>query len=165
MCKKMPTNRDEFLGVVGVGEVKADRYGEEFLEIIKAGERVEATPPPEGKLSFYKLSAIIRERYLPTSEEVTISQIADQLNVILAENNLGRITAAVLNTQLVADDYLNLDDNNKKIPSEKGSGIGIRVEKTIKNSGEVYIRTTFDENAQAAVLESLLVAVREKFYG
>jgi ATP-dependent DNA helicase RecQ len=49
MCKKLPTNRAEFLGVVGVGEVKADRYGEEFLEIIKGGERVEATPPPKGK--------------------------------------------------------------------------------------------------------------------
>jgi ATP-dependent DNA helicase RecQ len=39
MCKKMPANRAEFLGVVGVGEVKADRYGADFLEIIKGGER------------------------------------------------------------------------------------------------------------------------------
>jgi ATP-dependent DNA helicase RecQ len=45
MCKKLPTNRAEFLGIVGVGEVKADRYGEEFLKIIKGGERIEATPP------------------------------------------------------------------------------------------------------------------------
>jgi ATP-dependent DNA helicase RecQ len=165
MCKKMPVNRAEFLGVVGVGEVKADRYGEEFLEIIKGGERVEATPPPEGKLSFTELSSIIRESYTPVSEEVTISQIADQLNVILAENIFGRITAALLNSQLVANDFLDIDENNKKIPSEKGSDVGIRAENVVGKSGLPYLRILFNENAQSAVLGSLLIAVREKLYG
>jgi hypothetical protein len=165
ICKKLPTNRAEFLGVVGVGEVKADRYGEEFLEIIKGGERVEATLPPVGKLTFDELSAIIWERYTPVPEEVTISQIADQLDVILAENNFGRITAAALNSQLVADDFLDLDEYNKKIPSEKGSEVGIRAENAVGKAGLPYLRTLFNENAQAAVLGSLLVAVREKFYG
>ncbi|MDR0991381.1 MAG: ATP-dependent DNA helicase [Ruminococcus sp.] len=165
MCKKLPTNRAEFLGVVGIGDAKADRYGEKFLEIIKGGERVEAAPPPKGKLSFSELSAIIRERYAPVPEEVTISQIADQLNVILAENNFGRITAAVLNSQLVADDFLDIDENNKKIPSEKGFEVGIRAENAVGKSGLPYLRTLFNEKAQTAVLESLLEAVRGKFYG
>ena len=35
MCRVMPKNMAEFLTVSGVGKVKAERYGEIFLEIIK----------------------------------------------------------------------------------------------------------------------------------
>ncbi|MDR0974876.1 MAG: RecQ family ATP-dependent DNA helicase [Ruminococcus sp.] len=164
MCKKMPANRAEFLGVVGVGEVKADRYGDEFLEIINGFERVEAVKR-EGRMSFGELEAVISESYKPVSEEVTISQIADGINVILAENSFGRIAAAALNSQLLADDFLDLDENNKKIPSEKGAEIGIRVENIVGKNGEPYLRTLFNETAQAAILKSLITAVRGKFFG
>ncbi len=36
MCAKLPKNRDEFLNVSGVGEAKADKYGERFTEAIAA---------------------------------------------------------------------------------------------------------------------------------
>lgn len=35
MCIKFPVTRDEFLQVSGVGDVKADRYGEKFIFLIK----------------------------------------------------------------------------------------------------------------------------------
>lgn len=35
MCRLMPTSREEFLEVSGVGKVKAERYGEFFIDIIK----------------------------------------------------------------------------------------------------------------------------------
>ncbi len=35
MCRKMPTNREEFLDVTGVGQIKYQRYGEEFISEIK----------------------------------------------------------------------------------------------------------------------------------
>jgi ATP-dependent DNA helicase RecQ len=155
MCKKMPGNRAELLGVVGVGEVKADRYGEAFLELIKGTERLQATPPA-GNLSFAEISDIIREQYTPVSEEITISQIADMVNAILTENNVGRITATALNQQLIADDYLDVDEDKKKIPSEKGSDIGIRSENAVNKSGVPYLRILFNQNAQAKILNSLL---------
>ena len=34
MAAKRPRTREEFLGVSGVGEVKAARYGEAFLRVI-----------------------------------------------------------------------------------------------------------------------------------
>ncbi|MCL2226174.1 MAG: DNA helicase RecQ [Oscillospiraceae bacterium] len=34
MCAKLPTNQGEFLRVSGVGQVKAERYGEQFVEVI-----------------------------------------------------------------------------------------------------------------------------------
>lgn len=34
MSVKMPVNREEFLQVLGVGEVKCDKYGERFMEVI-----------------------------------------------------------------------------------------------------------------------------------
>lgn len=36
MCTVMPKNMDEFLTVSGVGKVKAEKYGEAFLEIIRS---------------------------------------------------------------------------------------------------------------------------------
>jgi len=35
MCIKYPLNRDEFLKVSGVGEIKAEKYGQKFMAIIK----------------------------------------------------------------------------------------------------------------------------------
>ena len=34
MCKRQPRTRDEFLEVSGVGRVKADRYGQQFLDVL-----------------------------------------------------------------------------------------------------------------------------------
>ncbi|GBU26123.1 ATP-dependent DNA helicase RecQ [Fibrobacteria bacterium R8-3-H12] len=34
MCAKVPRTEDEFLNVTGVGAVKLERYGEQFLEAI-----------------------------------------------------------------------------------------------------------------------------------
>jgi ATP-dependent DNA helicase RecQ len=35
MCRVMPKTIDELLTVSGVGKVKAEKYGENFLEIIR----------------------------------------------------------------------------------------------------------------------------------
>jgi ATP-dependent DNA helicase RecQ len=35
MCQKKPTSLDEFLGVSGVGETKAARYGKDFLAVVR----------------------------------------------------------------------------------------------------------------------------------
>jgi len=35
MCRKMPVNKEEFLSVSGVGEVKAEKYSEKFTEVIR----------------------------------------------------------------------------------------------------------------------------------
>ncbi len=35
MCRIMPTNREEFLSVSGVGKTKADKYGDAFMNIIR----------------------------------------------------------------------------------------------------------------------------------
>jgi ATP-dependent DNA helicase RecQ len=41
MCAQMPTNSFEFLRVSGVGKAKMEKYGEEFLEEIKAYQEKE----------------------------------------------------------------------------------------------------------------------------
>ncbi|MCH5286779.1 MAG: RecQ family ATP-dependent DNA helicase [Christensenellaceae bacterium] len=42
MARRKPGSRSELLGVYGIGQVKADRYGEAFLEAIRAFENGEA---------------------------------------------------------------------------------------------------------------------------
>lgn len=39
MAEKLPTNKEEMLGVSGVGEVKFERYGERFLELCRSLKR------------------------------------------------------------------------------------------------------------------------------
>jgi ATP-dependent DNA helicase RecQ len=36
ICQKKPTSMDEFLGVSGVGETKATRYGRDFLSVVRS---------------------------------------------------------------------------------------------------------------------------------
>lgn len=36
MCRRLPTSDEEFLTVTGVGEVKKEKYGEEFMAIIRS---------------------------------------------------------------------------------------------------------------------------------
>ena len=38
MCRRLPSNRLEFLQVSGVGDVKLEKYGERFLEVINENE-------------------------------------------------------------------------------------------------------------------------------
>lgn len=54
MCRKLPTNREEFLGVSGVGNSKADKYGKEFCELISRyiAENPNAEKAPEGEVSY-----------------------------------------------------------------------------------------------------------------
>ena len=40
MCRKLPTSQEELLGVAGVGKVKAQRYGKEFLDVILSYEHL-----------------------------------------------------------------------------------------------------------------------------
>jgi len=35
MCVKLPTNKEEFLEISGVGQNKCDKYGERFIEVIQ----------------------------------------------------------------------------------------------------------------------------------
>jgi ATP-dependent DNA helicase RecQ len=35
MCVKLPTTKDEFLKVNGVGEIKMEKYGESFMDVIR----------------------------------------------------------------------------------------------------------------------------------
>jgi Superfamily II DNA helicase len=43
MCESMPSNSDEFLAVSGVGKVKLEQYGEQFIaEISTYRSEVEA---------------------------------------------------------------------------------------------------------------------------
>lgn len=56
MASKMPTNEEEFLEVSGVGEVKAKRYGEQFLSLINnyINSNQNTTTLPDNKDKSYK---------------------------------------------------------------------------------------------------------------
>lgn len=54
MCRKLPTDREGFLSVSGVGNSKADKYGKAFCELISRyiAENPDAEKAPEGDVSY-----------------------------------------------------------------------------------------------------------------
>jgi ATP-dependent DNA helicase RecQ len=47
MAGRVPVTREEIRGVHGMGEVKLEKYGERFLEVLREHHRTAPAPPPE----------------------------------------------------------------------------------------------------------------------
>ena len=157
MCMKLPSNREEFLEVSGVGELKASRYADEFLGVIArfrdSGE-LENSEGAEGSGSSSFKDFDVSE--VETSPEpVTVSAIADRLNVVLLQAGHNKISARRINDWLVEKGYLevvSVDGKNFKVPTEMGVDIGI-VSEERDMRGETVAINLFGEKAQEFVVE------------
>ena len=130
MCMKLPTTQEALLNVSGVGRVKAERYGKEFIDAISAftqNNDIEETPakPPRG---FDHTAVEI------TDEPVIASVVADRVNCVLMERGYQKISARRVNDWLAYKGYLKvINENNKnyKIPTPAGEELGITNEERV----------------------------------
>ena len=160
MCMKLPANREEFLDVSGVGELKASRYAEEFLGVIarfrdsgelENGESTEKS----GGGGFKDFDASEVET---SPESVTVSAIADRLNVVLLQAGYDKISPRRINDWLVEKGYLevvHVDGKNFKMPTEMGAELGI-VSEEREMRGEIVPLNLFGERAQGFVVSQVL---------
>lgn len=165
MCMKMPKNDEEFLKVSGVGEVKLERYGKEFIEAIN--DFVSGTESQEADEEII-VHGISREKeehnnqvefQIEISEEnVTISRIADQINSYLIQKGLKRITAAKINDWLISEGMLKLKSNliskNFKVATESGEKLGITTEERVIRDELCYVNF-FNQDAQKYIVDHL----------
>jgi ATP-dependent DNA helicase RecQ len=165
MCKKMPANRADFLKVTGVGTVKADTYGDAFLKLLN-GTSTSRTIASGEQPTFAELSKYIRAEFEVSSGNLQISRVVEAINILLANKNLGRITAAEVNRQLISDGYLRYaaEGSSVKLPTEAGLDAGISSEQSVSQDGREFNRILFNPAAQRLVLEASITVIKSKWF-
>jgi len=154
MCMKMPASMEELLDVSGVGEVKAQRYGQAFLDIIDEHRVAEDDDNTNG-------TPFVSIEYNPdnveiTKEPVTVSTIADRINVQFMQCGIKNMAGRRINDWLVEQGYMTmakLNEKNYKIATEKGEQLGITSEER-EIRGENVILNLFGTDAQSFVVKN-----------
>lgn len=163
MCVKLPQTDEELLEVSGVGKLKLERYGAKFLSLIMDNKlaNIANTVSIEDKqieeVKTYSDEVKSNPNEIKTFEEpVTISTIADQINVVIMQQGK-KISAIKLNNWLVEKGYLEIigeDKNKRKSPTLKGAELGIISEEKKNFKGQIYYSVLFNQNAQRYVVDN-----------
>ena len=155
MCAKLPATDDEFLGVSGVGNMKLQKYGQAFLEVIckftDSGEEIisqEAVVRP----SIAELAAEFRF----SEEPIHLTDFMGQANMLLIQAR-GRGTArSVITKMLEQDNYLESrpagDGKKSRLPTPKGEALGIEAREEESANGSLYLRNYYGPEAQRIML-------------
>lgn len=151
MCILHPKNKEEFLEVNGIGQVKLNRYGNRFLEILKTEKPVEASENPLPEFT----PEALREQVEIENDTIYISRIADNINVVLIQYGKPKVTGAALNRLLIGARYLKLVDNIK-LPTSTGQSNGIITIERISDRGTTYTQCLFNAEAQRICIELAL---------
>jgi|LSQX01.3.fsa_nt_gb ATP-dependent DNA helicase RecQ len=142
MCQKHPYTTEELLSVSGVGQVKLERYGERFLQLLCQKERETApkkNPPELTAELFLKQVKII-------DDSLQISRIADNINAVLIRYGKPKTSGVKLNKLLVEAGFLKITDDGK-LPTDSGRNAGIITIRRNSSRGE-YIQCLFGAKSQ-----------------
>lgn len=155
MCQKHPYTPEELLTVSGVGQVKLERYGERFLQLLCRKER-ESSPkekPPELTAELLSRQVVIEEKPLQ------ISRVADLINAVLLQYGKPKVSGQKLNKLLLDAGFLETEDG-VKLPTESGREIGITSVRRNSSHGE-YRQCLFGAEAQRICARLILRELRE----
>ncbi|MDR1690181.1 MAG: HRDC domain-containing protein [Clostridiales bacterium] len=140
MCQKHPQNESEMLGVSGVGQVKLEKYGAAFLQVLCSEVPNTNEKQPEYSSELFKQEVAI------SGEPLQISHVADNINAVLLRYGKLKTTGKRLNDLLIEAGYLEISDK-VKVPTENGKMLGIT---TVMRHGEhgYYAQCLFGPAAQ-----------------
>ncbi len=171
LCAKAPSSKTEMLQVAGVGEVKYERYGERFLEVIRQFRQEENRPlcfedhkltvSSETKLTKRKQEFVLTEEIreqLHFTEKMTLSDLVGQINDLRDERIYKRLTGKAVMQKLIQNGMIKEIYRNgiwqKKI-MEVGSRFGIFLEKHVSEKGAEYEVLLYSEKAQKSIVDKL----------
>jgi len=150
---RLPATEEDFLNVSGVGQVKQERYGKEFLKIIaefslnNESDEFELDPPA------FNVSSIEI-----TKDSATVNVIADRINCELMTAGYDKISGARINDWLVLKGYMKViteNGKNFKIPTDTGTDLGITNEERIIRGENVKINL-YGNPAQEFIVQNAL---------
>jgi hypothetical protein len=137
-----------------VGQVKAERYGQQFLEAISNFLQNNTLSEP----SITPCAGFDPATVEVGDEPVTISAVADRINCMLIESGYPKISGKRINDWLVSKDYLLLNTENGKTyktPAPKGEALGIINEERLIR-GEAAKMNFFGRQAQEYIIFNTL---------
>ena len=153
MCMKMPTTIEELLDVSGVGQVKAERYGQAFLDVIGGHRSSDDAAKDHKPFVSKEYNADDVEK---SEEAVTVSAVADRINVLLLQSSKRKITGQRINDWLIEQGYLELAEINGKkikIPTQMGKELGISAQQRDVR-GEYISMNFYSSSAQKFIAEN-----------
>lgn len=152
MCRKLPTNEDEFLSVNGVGKTKLELYGEQFIQIIR-----KFVPEKKQKPLFF-LTQLEAERFSFSNHPISVSEITKRINQTIYDDSRKKLKATDITDWLLSEGLLKIVEANGKeykLPTFDGTKLGMTVERWESESGERYCVTLYNREAQAYLLDHL----------
>lgn len=146
MSLKLPVDESAMLAVSGVGEVKYQRYGQQFLEIIHEYLKNEAKDSKSEEYTF-----------VPSDEALQVSEIAKLINLSQKAGEL-KVNGQQINQWLVDEGYLrNVKDGEGKkvkIPTPKGREYDLQSIEREAN-GKKFIQCLFGKKIQEIIVKNL----------
>jgi len=147
MCHKHPHTVEELLSVSGVGQVKLERYGERFLQLLCEEKRADSSQEKQPDLT----TDVFLQGVEFSEDPLQISRIADQINVVLLQHGKPRTSGMKLNRLLMEAGLLETIDG-VKLPSNSGKELGITTIRRVSERGD-YDQCLFGADAQRMCVE------------
>lgn len=150
MCQNHPRTDKEFLSVSGVGNIKAERYGKRFLQLLcsEAPSAKAKEKPPE------LTTALLLKQVHLDDEPLIISRVADNINAVLIRYGKAKTSGMKLNTLLLEEGYLKVVDGSK-LPTDMGCEMGITTVERHSWRGD-FTQCLFGVRAQHRCVELVL---------
>lgn len=154
MCGKHPRTEAGLLAVSGVGQVKLERYGTRFLQLLQ--EEEPSTEPKEQAVAL--TPELFWEQFEFDDNPLQISRVADNISAVLLRYGKAKISGQSLNKLLIEAGYLESIDG-VKMPTDSGRAIGITIVERHSARGD-YMQCLFGKDAQLLCAK---VALHEVF--
>jgi len=166
-----PATKEEMLTVSGVGEYKFEKYGERFLECVRAEGVIERNPedmPGELSGGYNRKGKKAKTEFLMTeemagqihySERVSLSEFVGQINDLRDEGSMKRLTIKSVEQWLTDAGCFEiwfLNGISRKRLTDMGEEFGIDAEKRLSQKGNEYDVFFYNEGAQRKIVEWLL---------
>ncbi len=177
MAVKAPTSQREMLNVSGVGENKYSKYGERFLAVIEEcvdiypglfQNKADINESAESKsdiISNKKMKKAGKQEFYLLHKEADefkymnlyyISDILDEMNRICTRDDIKKIPATRLTEYLVETGLIieqEQDGRFGKIPTERGSNLGIKTVEKVSEKGNTYTLLMYPPQVQRMIVE------------
>lgn len=162
MCAKLPRNKEQMLGVAGIGAKKMERYGEAFLDEVNkhiekfgTGEKASLKQMADNK-SPLSVIAANAGRIMPTGEEMSLTQFADHLIGEAGLNSKTKPVREAISIWLISKGFLTETTDEKgiscKTTTPMSESVGIELITKKSASGTFYSSVVYTPKAQKFIL-------------
>lgn len=179
MCVRMPENKQDMLGVSGVGENKFHKYGQRFIDAVRSfavshpnsatASNVEeegaarydqaGSASPKGGRQDIKAPFYIRPedaKNFEYAEYYTIGEIRDRLNAVSTAGNVKKATTTIIWDCLMTEGLMAEEEKEGiffKSRTEQGGEQGIKVIDKVSQRGTPYQIFMYPETVQKTIVD------------